>query len=153
MGARTGTNCSRRARELGSGRGFLYNFNFSQVFRARFERARRARARIGMTRFAMTLLAITSLSSFVGCAAAVSPYARVTAGRIGCPAQHIELTDLHDGDGAPQSWVAQCGGHAAYACSSNGDPRRPQTRVICSEIGAERPRALSWAPHPQRHTR
>jgi hypothetical protein len=91
------------------------------------------------------LLILFLVSTFSACAASVSPYAIATAGRIGCPAEHIETSGVHDGAGAPQAWVASCG-PTHYACSSNGDPRRPQTRVICSEIGGRRPQqpALSW---------
>lgn len=76
------------------------------------------------------------LFSFIllgACGAAVSPYARASAGRIGCPAEYIELSHVQR-DGAPLSWVAHCGSEA-YACSSNADPRDPQARIVCSEIG------------------
>jgi hypothetical protein len=95
-----------------------------------------------MTRASITLLAISFLGSLSGCAASISPYAIATAGRIGCPADYIELSDVESGDGAPQAWVARCG-RTHFACSSNGDPRRPQTRIVCSELGA--PRALTSA--------
>jgi hypothetical protein len=95
-----------------------------------------------MTASSTTLFAALLLGTLGGCAASISPYARATAGRIGCPAEHIDLGEVHDGEGAPEAWVASCG-HAAYACSSNGDPRRPNTRVICSPLG--RPRVLSYA--------
>ena len=88
------------------------------------------------------LLLISFLGTFSGCAASISPYALASAGRIGCPAEYIALSDIEDGDGAPQAWVASCGANH-YACSSNGDPRRANTRIICSELG--RPRALSYA--------
>jgi hypothetical protein len=88
------------------------------------------------------IAAITLLGSFSGCAATVSPYALASAGRIGCPAEYIALSDIEDGDGAPQAWVAGCF-RKHYACSSNGDPRRPNTRIICSELG--QPRAWSVA--------
>jgi hypothetical protein len=95
-----------------------------------------------MTRTSTTLFALFLLGFFGGCAASVSPYALATAGRIGCPAHHIELSDVERGDGSPQAWVATCG-RTHYACSSDGDPRRPHTRIVCSELG--RPRTLTWA--------
>jgi hypothetical protein len=77
-----------------------------------------------------------------GCGASVSPYARASAGHIGCPAEAIELTQIERGGGAPQSWVATCG-HAAYACSSNADPASREARIVCSELGRPR-RAAYW---------
>jgi len=74
----------------------------------------------------------------VGCGASVSPYARVAAGRIGCPAEWIELSQLEGDGGTPQSWVARCG-HRAFACSSNVHPEHPRAQVVCSRIGG-RPR-------------
>jgi hypothetical protein len=72
-----------------------------------------------------------------GCAASVSPYARAAAGHIGCPAEHIELGRIEREGGGPEAWVAQCG-HTAYACTSSRDPRQPQARVVCSELGKPR---------------
>lgn len=68
------------------------------------------------------------------CSASVSPYARATAGRIGCPASKIELDQLEQADRGPDSWVAFCGG-TGYACSSHGDIQNPQSRIVCSELG------------------
>ena len=68
-----------------------------------------------------------------GCGASVSPYARVAAGRIGCPAEAIDLGRIQRDGGGPHSWVARCG-RRAYACSSNVDPASPQARVVCSEL-------------------
>ena len=68
-----------------------------------------------------------------GCGAAVSPYARVAAGRIGCPAEAIDLGRVQRAGGGPESWVARCG-RRAYACSSNVSPASPNARVVCSEI-------------------
>jgi hypothetical protein len=98
-----------------------------------------------MDRSIITLLSVCLLAPLGACAASVSPYALATAGRIGCPAEHIELSRVHNDDGAPQAWVAGCG-PTHYACSSNGDPRRPHTRVICSEMGDghRHQRAVSW---------
>ena len=70
-------------------------------------------------------------------AATVSPYARATAGRIGCPASRIELDEVERGSTGPESWVAFCG-HTRYACSSNRPLRDPQARIICSELGRPR---------------
>ena len=92
-----------------------------------------------MTRKLLTLMLALGLP---GCAASISPYALASAGRIGCPAEHIALSHLQNDERAPQAWVARCG-HVQYACSSNGDPRRPNTRIVCSELG--HPHALSWA--------
>lgn len=68
------------------------------------------------------------------CSGSVSPYARATAGRIGCPASKIELEQLEHGDRGPDSWVAFCGG-TGYACSSHGEIQNPQARIVCSELG------------------
>jgi hypothetical protein len=68
------------------------------------------------------------------CGASVSPYARATAGRIGCPAGNIELDQIErEGDG-PESWVAMCG-RTAYACSSSSNPNHARARIVCSELG------------------
>jgi hypothetical protein len=97
-----------------------------------------------MDRSITSLLVACLLSTLGACAASISPYALATAGRIGCPAEHIELSRVHNDDSAPQAWVAGCG-HTHYACSSNGDPRAPNTRVICSEMGErQHQRAVSW---------
>jgi hypothetical protein len=74
-----------------------------------------------------------ALSLLCGCSASVSPYALASAGRIGCPADYIELSHVHRGEGAPQAWVARCG-RESYACSSDGDPRRPRTRIVCADM-------------------
>jgi|GEM_PF-5317448 hypothetical protein len=97
-----------------------------------------------MNRVYLHLSLASLLATFSACAGSVSPYALATAGRIGCPAEHIDLSRVHNDDGAPQAWVASCG-RSHYACSSNGDPRRPNTRVICTEMGG-RPKhhAVSW---------
>lgn len=97
-----------------------------------------------MNRAFLHLSLAAVLATFSACAGAISPYALATAGPIGCPAEHIALGRVHHGEGAPQAWIASCG-RAHYACSSNGDPRRPHTRVICREL-EDRPqrRAISW---------
>jgi hypothetical protein len=82
------------------------------------------------------LIALLWLSSLAGCAG-VSPYARASAGRVGCSAESIEISHEEDEGGGPRSWVAACGG-AKYACSSNGDPGGNHAKVVCSEIGAKR---------------
>jgi hypothetical protein len=80
---------------------------------------------------------LIALSLLSGCSASISPYALASAGRIGCPADYIELSHVHRGGGAPEAWVARCG-HASYACSSDGDPRKPRTRIICSDMERRR---------------
>jgi hypothetical protein len=85
---------------------------------------------------------IPLLFIFAGCGASVSPYARASAGHIGCPAEAIELSHVQRSGGSPQSWVANCG-RAAYACSSNADPTNPQARIVCSEFGRPH-RAAYW---------
>lgn len=82
------------------------------------------------------------LTVAAGCGASVSPYARATAGHIGCPAEAIELRDVQRGKGAPEAWVAMCG-PVAYSCSSNVSPASPAARVTCSEFGGPR-RAAYW---------
>lgn len=77
-----------------------------------------------------------------GCGASVSPYARASAGQVGCPAESIELSDIQRGRGAPEAWVAMCG-PVAYACSSNVTPASPAARVSCTEFGGPR-RAAYW---------
>jgi hypothetical protein len=72
------------------------------------------------------------------CGAGISPYARTTAGRIGCPAENIELSQVERAGGGPQSWVAFCG-ETGYACSSSGDPHNPRARVVCSPLGRPHP--------------
>jgi hypothetical protein len=74
------------------------------------------------------------LLSLTSCVAAISSYARATAGRIGCPAADIEIRDTEDDQPGPRSWVALCGGKM-YACSSNGDLREAGSRVVCAEHG------------------
>jgi len=68
--------------------------------------------------------------------AGVSSYARATAGRVGCPAGEIEIRDTEDDQPGPRSWVAVCQGKQ-YACSSNGDLAESDSKVKCSEIGAQ----------------
>jgi len=86
-----------------------------------------------------TLIALLSWSGLAACAG-VSPYARASAGRVGCSAESIEISHEEDEGGGPRSWVAACGG-AKYACSSNGDPGGNHAKVVCSEIGAKRDHA------------
>jgi hypothetical protein len=71
------------------------------------------------------------------CGSTVSPYARATSGRIGCPAPEIELDQVDRGERGPESWVAYCG-HRGYACSSSAALSNPQSRVVCSELGQPR---------------
>lgn len=75
------------------------------------------------------LLLLTS-----GCGGAISPYARATAGRIGCPAGEIDLDQIEQDGRGPASWVAYCG-QSAYACSSSGSIESGSARVVCSEVG------------------
>lgn len=70
-------------------------------------------------------------------ACGTSSYARVTAGRIGCPASKIELDEVERGKRGPQSWVAQCG-QAVYVCSSNVTPDDARAQILCSELGRSR---------------
>jgi len=82
----------------------------------------------------MRISLLLTIALLGACGASVSPYARVAAGRIGCPAEHIALSHVQADGGAPQSWVARCG-REAFSCSSNADPMNPQARIVCSEIG------------------
>jgi hypothetical protein len=82
------------------------------------------------SRFAFLVLSI------LPACAGVSSYARATAGRIGCPAADIEIRDEEADQPGPRSWVAACQGKR-YACSSSGDLADSDTRVKCSEIGAQ----------------
>src|SRR5262245_52916214 len=84
------------------------------------------------------------------CSGTVSPYARATAGRIGCPASKIELDQLEQGERGPDSWLAFCGG-TGYACSSQGDIQNPQARIVCSELGRPLADARSCERRPVRH--
>jgi hypothetical protein len=90
----------------------------------------------GMRILGLTLIALLSSSGLLGCAG-VSPYARATAGHVGCSAESIAISHEEDEGGGPRSWVAACGG-TKYACSSNGDPGGAHAKVVCSEIGARR---------------
>ncbi|HKU39393.1 MAG TPA: hypothetical protein VJR89_14645, partial [Polyangiales bacterium] len=81
----------------------------------------------------------TALVSFAllvcgACSSTLSPYARATAGRIGCPASRIEIEELARGERGPESWVAFCGS-SHYVCSSNRAIANPDARIICSEPG------------------
>ena len=87
-------------------------------------------------------------------ACGTTSYARVTAGRIGCPASRIELDEVEREKRGPQSWVASCGG-VTYVCSSNVTPDDSRAQILCSELG--RPRLASggmradWhGHHPRR---
>ena len=80
------------------------------------------------------LACCTLLLSAGACGAAVSPYARATAGRIGCPASQIELAEVERGRSGPESWVAYCG-RVGYACSSSRALEHPNARIVCSELG------------------
>jgi hypothetical protein len=118
--------------------------NRSPLQHAAFEQLRGGRARTRMDRSLSHLVVAFFIATLGACASAVSPYAVATAGRIGCPAEHIDLSSVHNDDRSPQAWVASCG-RTHYACSSNGDPRRPHTRIVCSELGGPRhQRAVSW---------
>jgi hypothetical protein len=79
---------------------------------------------------------ILSLTWLCACGAAVMPQARVAAGRIGCPPEFIELSQLERAGSAPQAWVARCGPRV-YACSSNLDPANPNARGVCSPLGGD----------------
>jgi hypothetical protein len=68
-----------------------------------------------------------------GCVAEISPYARATAGRVGCPAQDIDIRDEAGAKG-PLAWTASCMGKR-YACSSTGSLMSEETRVVCNELG------------------
>jgi hypothetical protein len=70
---------------------------------------------------------------FPACAG-VSSYARATAGRVGCPAGEIEISETEDDQAGPRSWVASCQGKR-YACSSSGDLGETDARVTCTEAG------------------
>lgn len=97
-----------------------------------------------MNRPLLPFLAALSLVTLGACAGSISPYALASAGRIGCPAEDIDLSRVHNRDGAPQAWIASCG-RTHYACSSTGDPQRPHTRVICTELGGRtHHRAVGW---------
>ena len=78
------------------------------------------------------LLLLTS-----ACAGTISPYARATAGRIGCPAAEIELDQIEQDGRGPASWVAYCGS-SAYACSSSSNIESGRSRIACSEVGRPR---------------
>lgn len=80
-----------------------------------------------------TFMVSVLLCLVVSCGAS-SPYARVTAGRIGCPASEIELDELERSERGPESWVASCG-RSSYVCSSNVTPNDPRARITCSELG------------------
>jgi hypothetical protein len=77
---------------------------------------------------------LASVILVAACGATVSPYARATAGRIGCPASQIELDQIEHDRHGPESWVAFCGS-TGYACSSNAELGNPQLRIVCSELG------------------
>lgn len=81
-----------------------------------------------MRSFALALILLS------GCVAEISPYARATAGRVGCRAQEIDIRD-EAGDKGPRSWLASCMGKN-YACSSTGSLMSEQTRVVCNEVGS-----------------
>lgn len=66
--------------------------------------------------------------------AEISPYARATAGRVGCPAQDIDIRD-EAGTQGPLAWTASCMGKR-YACSSTGSLMSEHTRVVCNELGS-----------------
>ena len=83
-----------------------------------------------------TLLA-SLLVVAAGCGA-VSPHARATAGRIGCPAGAITISDREGEESGPRSWVASCGGRR-YACSGSRDLAEPRS-VVCTELGGGTPR-------------
>jgi hypothetical protein len=68
-------------------------------------------------------------------AAVVSPYARATAGRIGCPASDIELDGIERDHRGPESWVAFCG-RTGFVCSSSGALANPRVRIVCSELAS-----------------
>jgi hypothetical protein len=72
---------------------------------------------------------------FVGCAACspVSIYARATAGRVGCPAEQIDIRSHNDGQPGPRSWVAACGGEE-YVCSSEGALEDVHSEIVCSPL-------------------
>jgi hypothetical protein len=69
-----------------------------------------------------------------GCAS-ISSYARVTSGRIGCPAEQIDIREVQDDGKGPRSWVAGCSGKQ-YACSSSGGLDNVRSEVVCSEFGS-----------------
>jgi hypothetical protein len=95
------------------------------------------------------VLSSTLVILLSACGASVSPYARATAGRIGCPAPDIELGRIDREDRGPQSWVAYCG-RTAYACSSSGEIENPRVRIVCSELGGP-PTAEHGHRHRHRH--
>ena len=108
----------------------------------------------------MRIFIVSALLCCVGGCGASSSYARVTAGRIGCPASEIELDEIEQSERGPESWVASCG-RSSYVCSSNVTPDNPRARITCSELGkpahsvstfAITPRAASRSRHPETPT-
>ena len=82
----------------------------------------------------MRILFVSVLLCLAGGCGASSSYARVSAGRLGCPASQIELDEIERSEHGPESWVASCG-RSSYVCSSNVTPDDPRARITCSELG------------------
>jgi len=101
------------------------------------ERIDADRERTGMRTLPLSLLVFLVSA----CGASVSPYARATAGRIGCPASAIDLEQVEREGRGLASWVAYCGG-TGYSCTSHGRLEDPRARIVCSELGKPRQRAM-----------